>query len=124
MSSTSPLIVLVDDDASVRRALRRLIAAAGFAVDVFASGQELLGSDAVHRASCIVLDVHLGRENGFDVQQRLVALGIKAPVVFMTGDETPTILERARLAGAVACLRKPLADTDLLRTLRSVLAAT
>jgi FixJ family two-component response regulator len=116
-----PLVALVDDDASVRRALRRLISAAGFAVEAFASGQELLDSNAVHRAGCVILDVHLGDEGGFDVQQRLAALGLAVPIVFITGDNAAAIAEQALQAGAVACMRKPVSDAQLLRAIGEAL---
>ena len=117
----SPLVVLVDDDASVRHALRRLISAAGFAVEAFASGRELLASNNVHHAGCAVLDVHLRDEGGFDVQQRLAALGLTMPIVFITGDTSDAIAERALRAGAVACVQKPVSDTQLLRAIREAL---
>jgi FixJ family two-component response regulator len=114
-------VVLVDDDASVRRALRRLISAAGFVVEAFASGQELLASNAVHRAGCVILDIHLGDHGGFDVQQRLAALGLAIPIVFITGDNSDELVERGLRAGAVACMHKPVSDARLLRAIREAL---
>jgi FixJ family two-component response regulator len=65
----SCLIGVVDDDPSILRALRRLLAAAGFDVKTFASGEELLASDALGTIDCLVLDIHLGGCSGFEIQE-------------------------------------------------------
>jgi FixJ family two-component response regulator len=121
--SPPPLVALVDDDLSVRRALRRLIGAAGFAVEAFASGPELLDSNAIHSAGCVVLDIHLGAQDGFEVQQSLAALGLTSPIVFITADETEATSGRALRAGAIACLRKPFLDGELIGAIRKALGS-
>lgn len=108
------LVSIVDDDLSVRRALRRLVAAAGFSVETFASGREFLDSDSLGRSHCIVLDIHLGGPSGFDVQARLRALGVRAPVIFITAHDDDATNERVGRSGAVAYLRKPFEEHALL----------
>jgi FixJ family two-component response regulator len=108
------LISVVDDDLSVRRALRRLLASAGFAVETFASGFEFLESEPQTRTSCVVLDVHLGEPSGFDVYERLVATGIPVPTIFITAFDDEDTRNRARRTEAIAYLRKPFDERALL----------
>jgi len=108
------LVSIIDDDLSVRRALRRLIAAAGFSVETFASGREFLDSDPLGRSQCIVLDIHLGGLSGFDVQERLKAMGVQAPVIFITAHDDEATHARAGGSGAAAYLRKPFEERALL----------
>ena len=68
-----PLISIVDDDLSVRRALRRLLQSAGYSVETFASAGEFLGSSPVGRTACLVLDIRLEGMTGFELQERLAA---------------------------------------------------
>ncbi len=70
---TMPLISIVDDDLSVRRALRRLVQSAGYVVETFASACEFLASSPADRTACLVLDIHLGGMSGFELQRRLAA---------------------------------------------------
>jgi FixJ family two-component response regulator len=108
------LVSIVDDDFSVRRALRRLIASAGFSVETFASGREFLESVLIGRSQCIVLDIHLGGLSGFDVQERLKALGVQAPVIFITAHDDEATHARAGGSGAAGYLRKPFEERALL----------
>jgi FixJ family two-component response regulator len=113
-------VALVDDDLSVRRALQRLLVAAGFSVRVFASGQELLDSTLPEDASCFLLDVHLPGMSGFEIHDALRERGVQSPVVFMTAHHTETTIERARAAGA-RYLRKPFDSQELLGALSAAL---
>ncbi len=108
------LVSIVDDDLSVRRALRRLIAAAGFSVETFASGREFLDSDPLGRTGCIVLDIHHGGLSGFDVQERLKAMGGQVPIIFITAHDDEATHERVRGSGAAGYLRKPFEERALL----------
>jgi len=114
IASLMMLVSIIDDDLSVRRALRRLVATAGFSVETFASGSEFLDSDPVGRSQCIVLDIHLGGLNGFDVQERLKAMGGDAPVIFITSHDDEATHARAGRSGAVGYLRKPFEESALL----------
>jgi FixJ family two-component response regulator len=108
------LVSIVDDDLSVRRALRRLIASAGFSVETFASGREFLESVLIGRSQCIVLDIHLGGLSGFDVQERLKAMGVQAPVILITAHDDEATHARAGGSGAAGYLRKPFEERALL----------
>jgi FixJ family two-component response regulator len=77
-------IGVVEDDASFRRALRRLLGGAGFTVATFASAEEFLASNSSGATACLVLDVHLGGMSGFDLQERLTAAGVPIPAIFIT----------------------------------------
>ena len=99
------MIGLVEDDPSFRRALRRLLSAAGFSVAAFASAEEFLASESAGATACLVLDVHLGGMSGFDLQQRLATAGVPIPAIFITAHDDPVTRERAR--SGVAYLQKP-----------------
>ncbi len=111
----SPLVCVIDDDASLLRALRRLLRAGGFDVEVFSSAEAFLESGHRERVDCLVLDVRLEGMSGLELQERLVAAGSEIPVVFMTAahDDLST-RERAHRAGAIDYLRKPFDDESLI----------
>lgn len=113
-SPTVPLVSIVDDDRSVRRALRRLVQAAGYSVETFASGLEFLDSRPSGRTACLVLDVHLDGMSGFDVLSRLAAAGVVIPTIFITAHDDTLTRERVRHSRAVAYLRKPFDKRALL----------
>jgi FixJ family two-component response regulator len=116
-----PVIAIVDDDASVLRALKRLLRASGFTVQTFASAEDYLAQEHPERIDCLLLDIHLGRLSGFDLQERLVRSRLTTPVIFITAvDDGPT-RERARRAGAIEYLLKPLDELVLLGAIREAL---
>ena len=107
------LVSIVDDDASVLRAFRRMVESAGFTVETFASGEDLLQRGPLMQPDCLVLDVHLGDMNGFQLQRRLAAGGSTTPVIFVTAHDDAETEECARRAGCFAYLPKPV-DGDVL----------
>jgi FixJ family two-component response regulator len=107
------LVSIVDDDASVLRAFRRMVESAGFTVETFASGEDFLQRGSHLEPDCLVLDVHLGEMNGFQLQRRLAAGGSTAPVIFVTAHDDAETEECARRAGCFAYLPKPV-DGDVL----------
>jgi FixJ family two-component response regulator len=111
--TVTPLVAIVDDDASLRRALGRLVRAAGFAVKTFASAEEFLASDRSVPPRCLVLDVRLGGMGGFELHGCLNEAGTSPPVIFITAHDDVATRERARRAGASHYLRKPF-DEDAL----------
>jgi FixJ family two-component response regulator len=115
-----PLVYVIDDDASLLRALRRLLAAGGFRVCTFSSAEEFLESAAATPA-CLVLDVHLGGLSGLDLHEQLLAAGRRIPVVFITAHDDAVTRERARRAGAVDYLRKPFNDESLIAGIKRAL---
>ena len=109
---------VVDDDASVREALRSLLRSAGFGVETFASAQEFLARTPSDLPGCLVLDVGLPDLSGLDLQQQMAAMNREIPIVFITGQgDVPTSV-RAMKAGAVEFLTKPFGEQDLLDAIR------
>ena len=98
----APLIAIVDDDASVRRSLHRLVRSAGYAVETFASAREFLEWLPRRHAACLVLDVHMNEMSGFELQERLAV-----PVLFMTSHEDAATRVRIEKSGAAGHLWKP-----------------
>lgn len=114
----SPLLVaVVDDEEPVRKALGRLLRAAGLAADCYASGQEFLKAVDLGNPSCLVLDLHMPGLSGFEVLQRLHARGPRLPTIIITGHDEPENEVRCLAAGAVAYMRKPFDDNVLLETI-------
>jgi FixJ family two-component response regulator len=109
-----PVICVVDDDASLLRALRRLLRTGGFRVEVFSSAEGFLLSEQRLQADCLVLDIRLDGMGGLELQEVLAAAGSAVPVVFMTAHDDPSTRERARRAGAVDYLRKPFDEEVLI----------
>jgi len=123
MSSPLPNVFLVDDDASVRRALARLIKSAGHQVQTFASAREFLGTNAdIEEAACLVLDVRMPGLTGIDLQRELRTMNRNLPIVFITGHGDIPMSVNAMKAGAVDFLPKPVKDTDLLRAIAQAIA--
>jgi FixJ family two-component response regulator len=121
MADTQPVISIVDDDLSVRRALSRLIRLAGYAVESFASAREFLASAARGRTACLVLDIQLdsGGMSGFDLQERLVADGgTTIPTIFITAHGDARTRERVKQSGVAGFLSKPFGDQALLDLIR------
>lgn len=109
-----PLVILVDDDASVREALSELILSAGLQAVCFASTRELLDSDVLDSPGCLILDVRLPGTSGLNLQDHLVRSGNPKPVVFLTGHGDIPMTVQAMKAGAVDFLTKPVRDQTLL----------
>lgn len=109
-----PLVIIVDDDASVREALSELIASAGFQSACFASTRELLASDTLHSPGCLILDVRMPGASGLDLQRHLTQTGNPKPVIFLTGHGDIPMTVQAMKAGAVDFLIKPVRDQTLL----------
>src|SRR5262245_10843681 len=110
----SYVVGVVDDDASILRALRRLVGAAGFVVKTFASGEELLASDDLDWIDCLVLDVHLTGLSGFEVQERLAESRRSIPVVFITAHDDAPTRERVHQTPRSQYLRKPFDEQALI----------
>jgi len=116
-----PRIAVVDDDESVREALKGLLRSAGYAVAVFASAEAFLTSGQVDDPACLVLDVRMPGMSGVDLQDRLRASRIAVPVVFMTAHADANVRARVLAAGAVDLLQKPFGDQALLGAIEKAL---
>ncbi|HEY7112146.1 MAG TPA: response regulator [Thermoanaerobaculia bacterium] len=119
MARTTPLVAIVDDEEPVRRALGRLIRSAQFEAEIFPSGDEFLETVSDHRPDCIVLDLHMPKVDGFQVQSWLARANIRIPIIVITGQDTAESQARAMGAGAVAYLRKPVDGETLLDAIAS-----
>lgn len=113
-SAREPIVFVVDDDASVRRALTNLFQSVGLTVEVFGSAAELLHGTLPDVASCLVLDIRLPGVSGLDFQSELARANINIPIIFMTGHGDIPMSVRAMKGGAVDFLTKPFRDQDML----------
>jgi len=116
------MIAVVDDEESVRKALRRLFAAFDLEATTFASGRAFLDTLAERRPDCLVLDLQMRAPNGFDVLAELAASGIRLPVVIITAHDEPETRARCLSAGAAAYLSKPVNDRELLDAIATAIA--
>ncbi len=121
-SGEEPIVYVVDDDASVREALRNLFRSVGLRVEVFGSAPEFLQSKLPDVASCLILDIRLPRLSGLDFQLDLAKAGIHIPIIFMTGHGDIPMTVRAMKAGAVDFLTKPFRDQDMLDAVTTAIA--
>ena len=113
-SEPTPAIVVIDDDASMRKALENLFTSVGFEVELYASPQDFLQSQRPDRPGCIVLDVRFPGRSGLDMQRDLTEAEAQLPIIFITGYGDIPMSVRAMKAGAVEFLTKPFRDQDLL----------
>jgi FixJ family two-component response regulator len=110
-----PVIAIVDDDPALLRALHRLVRSNGYIVESFTSARGFL--DASTRPDCLVLDVHLNG-TGFELQERLVADGMRIPIILITADDSDSTRHRIETSGATAYLWKPVDGRALLQAIR------
>ncbi len=114
-------VYVVDDDASVRKALRRLMRSAGFEVLAFDSAEDFLEFSRCGAPGCVVVDVQMPGMNGLDLQDQLTDAGSKLPLVFITAYEDDHVRARAMNAGATEFQQKPFDDKALLNAIHSAL---
>jgi FixJ family two-component response regulator len=114
MSEPNSIVFVVDDDASLRDALKSLIRSVGLQVELFGSTQEFLQRKGPNVPSCLVLDIRLPGTSGLDFQRKLNEANISIPIIFITGHGDIPMSVRAMKAGAVEFLTKPFRDQDLL----------
>jgi FixJ family two-component response regulator len=117
VSSTTPLVAIIDDEESICRALGRLIRSASLEVEAFPSGDEFLRTVAERPPDCIVLDLHMPKVDGFRVQEGLLRAGLRIPVIVITGRDTRESRMRAFENGAFAYFRKPVDGDALLESI-------
>ena len=115
------LISVVDDDASVREALCRLLRTAGFEANAFASAEEYLSSHQTKNPDCLILDVRMPGRSGVELQRQLAASHSETPVVFITAHEDESIRAQAPGGHASAILMKPFSEEALLKAINKAL---
>ena len=122
MTSPAAVVFIVDDDASVRKSLSRVISTAGYRVQAYASPQEFLAREPEPGPSCLVLDVRMPGVTGLDLQQTLARAVHEIPIIFITGHGDIPMSVKAMKAGAVDFLTKPFAGKDLLDAIQRAVA--
>lgn len=122
MTESQTTVVVVDDDASVRRGLERLLGSAGYNVESFASARDFLARGDYDRPGCLVLDVRMPGQSGLDLHRVLVESHHDIPVIFITGHGDIPMAVRAMKAGAVDFLPKPFDAQTLLDAIERALA--
>ena len=115
------VISVVDDDASVCRSTTLLIESFGYRAAAFESAESFLNFGQRHDTSCLILDVQMPGMNGLQLQSQLTAEGCAIPIIFMTAFYDKESCQHVMERGAVAFLRKPYSDEQLLQTIRSAL---
>jgi FixJ family two-component response regulator len=108
------LVVVLDDDPGVLKAVQRLLTAGGFDCELFSSVQEFQIGAQLHLAECIVLDINLDSESGIEIRRKLTATWPSIPVIFITGNDNDGARRAAMEAGCIAYLTKPFSADFLL----------
>jgi FixJ family two-component response regulator len=114
VTGEKPMVYVVDDDPSLRKALERLLRSAGHDAKTFGSALEFLDFSHPDAPGCLILDIKMPKLSGLELQERLAAKGISFPIVFITGHGTVPTSVRAFKAGAMDFLQKPFKDSELL----------
>jgi FixJ family two-component response regulator len=112
-------LAVVDDDASVRKALRRLLQASSYAVDTFASASEFIASLNRRIPDCLIVDLQMPTTNGLELRMSLTRAGIAIPTIVITAHDEPGSKERCSAAGAAAYLLKPIQKTKLIAAINA-----
>jgi FixJ family two-component response regulator len=120
-SSDDPIVLIVDDDPSMRRALTNLFQSVGLRVEAFGSAAEIMEANPPAVPSCLVLDIRLPGSSGFDLQSDLAKANIHTPIIFITGHGDIPMTVRAMKSGAIDFLTKPVRDQDMLDAVRAAI---
>jgi FixJ family two-component response regulator len=115
------MISIVDDDRSVREAVKSLVRSLGYDAVTFASAEDYLGSDCIRESECLIADVQMPGMTGIDLRDRLIADGYRKPIIFMSALSAEEVPVRVREAGACGFLRKPFTDERLIECLDKAL---
>ena len=114
MANKASVVYVIDDDESVRNALKRLLRSADLHAETFSSADEFLNSPKQKKNACILIDIRMPGSTSFDLQQKLTAFDMRIPVIVLSASDDAQIRERARELGAVSFFRKPVDDQALL----------
>ncbi|WOD13995.1 response regulator transcription factor [Paraburkholderia kirstenboschensis] len=123
MVHLTQFVAVLDDDESVRRALKRLLHSVGVQVETFSSGEAFLDTLSPATSSvpvCVIADFQMPGIDGLELQRRMVRTGV--PIIFITGNDDPAIRQKALAQGAAAYLTKPLDGAVLIRAVQIALA--
>ena len=117
-----PVVFVVDDDESVRKALKRLMKSAEIKARTLSSAEDFLNQGCHNVPGCLILDVRMPGMNGLELQKKLVKSGSTMPIIFMSAHEDTPVREQAMKAGAIAFLKKPFEDQILIEKVNSALS--
>ena len=118
MLEQSKLIAVVEDDPGMRKALDRLLRAAGYKTELFSSAEALMATETPHLADCLIFDIHLPGISGLELRRRLTASGHKRPVIFITALDDEAARDEARQLDCVGYFRKPFEGAALLAAIQ------
>jgi FixJ family two-component response regulator len=122
MMDAAPMVFVIDDDSSVREALRKLIMSVGMRVETFGSAREFMLDKRPEGPACIVLDVRLPDVSGLEFQRVLAKAGVQIPIIFISGHADVPLTVRAMKEGAVEFLTKPFRGQELLDAIQDAIA--
>jgi len=108
------IVYVIDDDESVRKALKRLLRSADLDVETFSSAEEFLSNSRQDQNACILIDIQMPGLTGFDLQKRLLSQQVRIPVIVISASDDVQTREHARDLGAAGFFRKPVDDQALL----------
>ena len=121
MTALKPTVFVIDDDASVRKSLSRLLRSAGYMAETFASAEEFLGREHFKGIGCLLLDVQMPGLTGMDLQEELNRADYHMPIIFITGHGNIPMSVEAMKKGAVDFLTKPFDDKELLQAIEKAI---
>ena len=116
-------VFVVDDDASIRTSITRLLREHGFRATVFGSGRALFDHNDFSKAICIIIDVNLNDQSGIELRRRLANEGVKSPVIYITGNDSPAKRLAAIESGCIAYLNKPFTAQSFIEAVEQARAA-
>jgi FixJ family two-component response regulator len=120
--SKQKTVFVVDDDPGMLRGVKRLLSAHGYDCMLFQSAEALQKHGNFEHAICVILDINLNEESGIDVRKRLQAAGVSVPVIFITGNDSPTTRLAAMASGCLAYLTKPFMAESLIEPVKRAAA--
>ncbi|WP_439923078.1 response regulator transcription factor [Nitrobacter sp. JJSN] len=124
MTSKSKSILIVDDNPSMLKGMKRLLREHGFNVELFDSADALLGHADFDDAFCVILDIDLNNQSGIDLRRQLVDRGVELPVIFITGNDSEANRSAAIESGCAAYLIKPFSANSLIDPVEKARAAS
>lgn len=124
MTSKSKSILIVDDNPSMLKGMKRLLREHGFNVELFDSADALLGHTDFDDAFCVILDIDLNNQSGIDLRRQLVDRGVELPVIFITGNDSEANRSAAIESGCAAYLIKPFSANSLIDPVEKARAAS
>jgi FixJ family two-component response regulator len=120
----APEISIIDDDASVRTAVSRLVRSLGYVANAFASAEEFLNSGQLDTTSCLIADVQMPHMSGIELQDLLRRQARQLPIIFITAFPEPNIRARAMNGGGIGFLAKPIDGESLIKHIQAAVAKT